>query len=211
VMGILAALLQARSSGAGQVIDVAIVDGVSHLLTAIDTMFNSGLWADRRGVNPLDGAAPFYRMYETSDGRYMAVGAIEQPFWEALLERLGLDDDSLPGRLDPSAWPAIGEVLAAVFRTRTQREWTDVFEGSDACTTPVVSMVEAAEHPQIKSRGSLRYDGGLLQSAVAPRFSEASSAGVATVAPTGAHTVEVLRSAGIDADALLASGAAHQA
>ena len=209
VMGVLAALLHARASGRGQVVDAAIVDGVSHLLSGTWSLLNSGLWADRRGRNALDGAAPFYQIYETSDGRHMAVGPIEQAFWRELLERLGLDPSAMPDRSGPQDWPALTAAIADVFASKTQDEWVKAFDGSDACVSPVVSLREAADHPQISARGTLRLDGGRVEPAPAPRFSGSPSPRPAPPARWGAHTSET-RQGGVDVAAPPASAAAVQ-
>lgn len=211
VMGVLAALLHARATGRGQVIDAAIVDGVSHLLSGTWALLNSGLWADRRESNALDGGAPFYRVYPTADGRHMAVGPVEPAFWRELIERLGLGQRDLPDRADPRAWPALSAILADAFAGRTQAEWEKVFDGSDACVTPVVSLRGAVTHPQLSARGTLREEGGRVEPAVAPRFAGFPDPRPAPPAPAGAHTTEVLSRAGLDVPALLASGAAVQA
>jgi alpha-methylacyl-CoA racemase len=170
VIGVLAALHEVQRSGRGQVVDAAIVDGTAHMLAMAHSMLASGTWSDERGVNLLDGGAPFYSVYETADARHMAVGALEGKFYAELLAKLGLDED--PGaQYDQARWPALRTRIAAAFAGRTQAEWTDVFARSDACVAPVVSLREAAEHPHIKARGTLVERGGMLQPAPAPRFS----------------------------------------
>lgn len=208
VIGLLAGLLHARQSGQGQVVDAAIVDGTSHLLASTLTLLNSGFWTDRRGSNLLDGAAPFYGVYETSDERHMAVGPIEEPFWDELLSTLGISDT--PDRLDPQGWPRLRLLIAQVFRTRTQAEWTEVFAGSDACVTPVVSLAEAPDDPHISARGSLTTTEDGVIPAPAPRFSVTPPPEPRRPAEVGSATRHVLESVGIDADSLIESGAAHQ-
>ncbi len=208
VVGLLAALRQAESTGEGQVVDAAIVDGVSHLLSSTHAMMAAGMWEDRRGVNALDGGAPFYSVYECADGAHVAVGAGEGKFYAALLDALGLDEDP---RLqhDRSRWPAVKERIAAVFLTRTRDEWAADLETTDCCVTPVLSLVEAAEHPQIKARGALRTDGGILSAGTAPRFS-AAPAQVPTSPPAPGHdTRSILADLGLDADRLLEDGVAR--
>jgi len=169
-VGILAGLLQARATGRGQVVDAAIVDGTAHLMSMTLEMLSAGAWRDERGVNMLDTGAPFYDVYETADGRHMAVGALEPAFYERMLALLELTDP--PDREDPAQWPALREVLAATFVQRTQAEWTELFEGSDACVTPVLSMTEAMEHPHLVARGTfLTDDHGVVRPAPAPRRS----------------------------------------
>jgi alpha-methylacyl-CoA racemase len=211
VIGVLAALREADRTGRGQVVDAAIVDGTAHLLAGTHTLLAVGAWADRRGVNLLDGGAPFYAVYETADGRYMAVGALEPKFYAELLTKLGLPDD--PGeQQDRTGWPALRARIASAFAGKTQAEWSAVFADSDACVAPVVSLYEAAHHPHIKARGCIVEHDGLLQPAPAPRFSGTSTA-LGTPPPVpGQHTLDVLRDWGVpDADALLGSGAAVQA
>jgi alpha-methylacyl-CoA racemase len=171
VMGVLAALVERQRSGRGQVIDAAIVDGVGSLAQAIWTMRGSGRWNDRRGTNRLDSGAPFYDVYATSDGGYMAVGALEPRFYTELVTRLGLDPATLPPQQDRAGWPALRQVFARTFASRTRAEWTAVFEGTDACATPVLSFAEAAAHPHLAAREALIELDGVTQPAAAPRFS----------------------------------------
>lgn len=209
VIGVLAALQEARRSSQGQVVDAAIVDGASHLLSGTYGMLATGTWVDERGANLLDGAAPFYCVYETADHRYVAVGAIEPKFYSKLLERLGLDEN--PARQhDRNHWPRIRARLAETFAQRTLAEWSEVFEGSDACVAPVTSLREAAEHPHIRERGTLVERDGILQPAPAPRFS-GTPAELGTLPPRpGEHTREVLTECGVvGVDELIDSGAAH--
>jgi alpha-methylacyl-CoA racemase len=174
--GILAALLEARSSGRGQVVDAAMVDGASLLAAHFHGLLARGAWSPQRGTNVLDGGAPWYDVYETKDGRYMAVGAIEPQFYGSLLEKLGLDALALPKRGDRSSWPEIRAVLAAVFKTREREAWAKHFEGSDACVTPVLSFAEAQAHPHSLARSSFRTTGAVAQPAPGPRFSRTPAA-----------------------------------
>lgn len=196
VIGILAALDEARRSGRGQVVDAAIVDGTAHLLAGTHMMMAAGGWDDRRGVNLLDGGAPFYSVYETADGRHMAVGALERKFYTDLLDTLGLDED--PGQQDDQdRWPELRRRIAEAFARRTQGEWIEAFTQSDACVAPVLSLREAAEHPHIKARGSIVERDGLLQPAPAPRFSRTpATLGSAPPRP-GQDTEELLASWGV--------------
>jgi alpha-methylacyl-CoA racemase len=183
VVGVLAGILHARTCGQGQVVDAAIVDGTAHQMTMIFEMLSAGAWRDERGVNLLDTGAPFYDVYETADGRHMAVGAIEPQFYAELLRLLDLDDP--PDRHDPAQWPALREVLAATFGRRTQAEWAAVFAGSDACVTPVLSLTEAMAHPHLVARGTYaRDDGGSVRPAPAPRFSDTADTPSANAADT---------------------------
>ncbi|MEV6652087.1 CaiB/BaiF CoA-transferase family protein [Streptomyces sp. NPDC051219] len=171
VIGILAALQHARSDGGtGQVVDAAIVDGAAHLATMIHGMMAAGGWQDRRGANLLDGGCPFYGTYETADGEYMAVGALEQQFYNEFIERLGIADEA-PARKDFDRWDELRQAVAARFRTKTRAQWTAVFEDSDACVAPVLSLREAPAHPHLAVRGTFTDHGGITQPAPAPRFS----------------------------------------
>src|SRR3954462_1222038 len=143
VIGVLAALLEARLSGRGQVVDAAIVDGTAHVSTMFAGMLASGFAREERAVNLLDGGAPYYGLYETADGRHMSVGALEPQFYSLLLDGLGVRD-AAPDREDPDQWPALRELFARRFAQRTQAEWTAVFEGTDACCAPVLPLTEAA-------------------------------------------------------------------
>jgi alpha-methylacyl-CoA racemase len=193
LVGVLAALTARERTGRGQVVDAAMVDGAASLITMIYAMHGRGLWQDERGVNLLDGGAPYYDTYECSDGRFVAVGAIEPAFYKALLEGLGLSD--LPGRQnDRGSWPAHRAAFAAEFRSRTRDEWAAVFEGTDACVAPVLSLAEAPEHPHMSARGIFASVEGAVQPVVAPRFSETPGR-----APTPEHR------AGADTEAVLAA------
>ena len=211
VTGILAALYERQRSGAGQVIDAAIVDGVAGLLSMLLGMAAAGQWQPERGTNILDGGAPFYAVYACADGRYVAVGAIEEPFYRALLHGLGLDPARLPDRLDAAQWPALRRVLAERFALRGRDEWLAVFAGTEACVTPVLTAAEAGEHPHLDARGTYVLDDGLVQPAPAPRFSR-TAAKVPPPAPEpGRDTREILAEYGLsgsEIEALLADGAA---
>jgi alpha-methylacyl-CoA racemase len=169
VAGVLAALLERTTSGRGQVVDVAMVDGVSSLMTMFWAMRAGGAWRDERGSNLLDGGAPFYDTYACADGEYVAVGAIEQPFWAAVLE--GLDLHDAPDRNDVRQWPELRRRMSGAFLTRTRDEWAERFAGVPACVTPVLRMGEVANHPHIRARESVVDAGGLHRPAPAPRFS----------------------------------------
>lgn len=171
VTGVLAALWEAQRSGVGQVVDIAIVDGVTHLSQMIWAMRHRGEWSDRRASNLTDGGAPFYDTYECADGEFVAVGAVEPAFYANLLDGLGLADADLPAQYDVPSWPLLRARLAAAIATRTRDEWEARFAGRDACLTPVLSYAEAAAHPQVGGRGSLVSPGGITQSAPHPRFS----------------------------------------
>ncbi|MFD4644924.1 CaiB/BaiF CoA transferase family protein [Streptomyces sp. NPDC058441] len=192
VVGILAALHHARDTGAGQVVDAAIVDGASHLAAMIHGMLAAGGWQDRRGSNLLDGGCPFYGTYETSDGKYMAVGALEQQFYDEFIALLGIDGTA-PARKDLARWGELRDAVAARFKSRTREEWTAVFEGSDACVAPVLSLREAPGHPHLAARGTFTDHGGITQPAPAPRFSATPTAVRSGPAQPGADTAGVAR------------------
>jgi len=170
-LGVVAALLEAARSGQGQVVDAAMVDGAALLTTQLHELLAAGLWTDRRAANLLDGAAPFYAVYETADGRHLAVGALEPRFYAELLDRVGLAAEDLPDQLDRDGWPVLRQRLAAAFRTRTREEWCRLLEGSDACVAPVLSLLEAPTHPHNQARATFVEVGGVTQPAPAPRFS----------------------------------------
>jgi alpha-methylacyl-CoA racemase len=176
VVGVLAALLEARRSGKGQVVDAAMVDGSVALMSAIYGAYSAGFWRDERGSNLLDGGAPFYSVYETADGKHVTVGAIEPKFFAELVTRLGLDGAWVSAQYDPGRWPEMRETLAATFRGKTRDEWCKILENSDACFAPVLSLGEASEHEHLKARGTFTPIAGIDQPAPAPRFSRTPSA-----------------------------------
>ncbi|MFF8641496.1 CaiB/BaiF CoA transferase family protein [Streptomyces sp. NPDC015345] len=192
VVGVLAALTHARAGGEGQVVDAAIVDGASHLSAMIHGMLAAGGWQDRRGANLLDGGCPFYGIYETSDGGHMAVGALEQQFYDEFIALLGLTEVA-PARKDMSRWGELREAVAARFKERTRDEWTEVFESSDACVAPVLSLREAPAHPHLAARGTFTDHGGITQPAPAPRFSATPTRVRTGPARPGADTADVAR------------------
>lgn len=171
VVGVLAALIAARQSGVGQVVDAAIVDGTASLLTFVHAAMAHGEWRDERGSNLLDGGAPFYATYRCADGGYVAVGALEPQFHERLLERLGLPPAAFADRLDPASWPRQRELLRNAFAARTQQECRDLLEATDACFAPVLSLEAAAAHPHLAARGVFQQIAGAACPAPAPRFS----------------------------------------
>jgi alpha-methylacyl-CoA racemase len=172
LVGVLAAIIERQTSGRGQVIDAAIVDGVSVLGQMIWAFRGIGLWSDERGTNMLDTGAPYYDTYETADGRYMAVGAIEPQFYAELLTGLDLSDRAdLPDRNDASQWEPLRAVFTEAFLTRTRDEWAAVFDGTDACVTPVLTFAEAAEDAHMSARGTVGVIDNVMQASVAPRFS----------------------------------------
>ncbi|MFD5945340.1 CaiB/BaiF CoA transferase family protein [Streptomyces collinus] len=192
VVGVLAALHHARASGTGQVVDAAIVDGTAHLSTMIHGMLAAGGWQDRRGANLLDGGCPYYGTYETADGRYMAVGALEPQFYAEFLALLGVGDRAA-ARKDVTRWGELREEVAARFKSRTRDEWTAVFDGTDACVAPVLSLREASHHPHLAARGTFTDHGGITQPAPAPRFSATPTSVRTGPARPGADTADVAR------------------
>lgn len=178
LLGIATALYERERSGRGQVIDAAMVDGVSVLAQMMWTMKSTGSLRDRRESFLLDGGAPFYGCYETSDGKYVAVGAIEPQFFAALLDGLGLAADDVPGQLDRDSYPRMREVFAARFAGRTRDEWTQIFAGTDACVTPVLTWGEAATDDHLRARSTVITAHGVDQAAPAPRFSRTPAGGV---------------------------------
>lgn len=198
--GIVAALLERERSGEGQVIDAAMVDGASLLASMFHGMRATGMWSDDRAANLLDGGAPFYRSYATSDGRHVAVGAIEPQFYAALVAGLGLGDADLPGQYDRTRWPELHERFAAVFASRTRDEWVEVFAGTDACVAGVNDLGEALSDPHLTARGSFVDVAGIPQPSPAPRFSRSSPARPNAARPPGADTDAVLAGIGFGAD-----------
>jgi alpha-methylacyl-CoA racemase len=212
VAGLLAGILEADRIGHGQVVDAAIVDGTSHLLAPVHTMLGSGQWSDQRGVNLLDGGAPFYSVYETSDGLFMAVGALEPKFFAELVKLLHAAEIDVAAQNDPATWPAMRQTFTRIFASRTRAEWTAIFDGSDACVAPVMSLREAARHPHIAARGGVVEGAdGSLQPGLAPRFSGHVDASPAPPRALGADTRSVLAEAGLNVETLLTTGAAVQA
>ena len=171
LVGVLAALWEARGSGRGQVVDAAMVDGASLLMQMMWALYGQGEWADARGANLLDGGVPYYDTYACADGRHVAVGPLEPRFYAQLLAGLGLDPADLPAQDDPAGFPTLRARFTAAFATRTRDEWVAVFDGTEACVTPVLALGEVADHPHLKARGTVVAPDGVPQAAPAPRFS----------------------------------------
>ncbi len=169
--GVVSALLEARQSGQGQVVDAAMVDGVASLMTMFHGFRQLGLWSDRRAANIVDGGAPFYAAYETADGKYVSLAAVEEKFFRVFGAKVGLDDHDMKAHGDSAAWPALRRRLTDLFRTRTRDEWCALLEGSDACFAPVLDMGEAVDHPHSAARTMYQSFDGLVQPRPAPRFS----------------------------------------
>jgi alpha-methylacyl-CoA racemase len=168
--GVVCALLEAQRSGKGQVVDAAMVDGAAYLMGLMHGMYSQGTWTDERGVNVLDTGAPWYDVYETKDKKWLAVGAIEKRFYEEFLQQLELSQEELPKQHDRKGWPALRRKFADTIATRTRAEWEQVFAGSDACVSPVLSLAEVDGHEHNIARGTFQKRDGVLQPAPAPRF-----------------------------------------
>lgn len=171
-LGMLAGLLSVSNGGEGQVVDAAMVDGASSLATTFFGLKAAGMWNSERGTNILDSGAPFYEVYECQDGRWISISAIESKFFKTLVNKIGVDPAVIDDQYDRSRWPEIKQLLANTFRTRTQQEWCDVLEGTDACFAPVLSFDDAPNHPHMKERDVLIDVDGIVQPAPAPRFSK---------------------------------------
>jgi alpha-methylacyl-CoA racemase len=196
--GMCAALLHAHRSGQGQVVDAAMVDGAASLMTMTYAFRQLGLWTEHRSINVLDSGAPYYEVYDTADGKFFCVGAIEPQFYAELLRVVGLDPAELPAQNDRTQWPAMKERFAAVFRTRTRDAWTEAFAGTDACGAPVLSPWEAHTHPHNEHRGTFVEVEGIVQPGPAPRFSRTPAAVHRPPPVAGQDTDEALTAWGID-------------
>jgi alpha-methylacyl-CoA racemase len=204
-LGVVSAVLHARATGVGQVVDAAIVDGVASMTAMHQAMLTSGMWSRPRGGNLFDGGAPFYRCYRTKDDRWMAVGAIEPVFYERLLAGLGLAVDGLAAvQMDPASWSRVSALFEDVFATRSRQEWVDWFADRDACVAPVLSAAEAVTDPHLAARATYAVPaaadspGRPVHPAAAPRFSRTPSRARADEFVPGRHTEEVLRELGLD-------------
>jgi alpha-methylacyl-CoA racemase len=211
VIGLLAALLEARISGQGQVVDAAIVDGTAHLNAMAAAFLASGGYRERRGANLLDGGVPFYDVYETSDGRHVSVGALEPQFFATLVKLLGLEDTA-PGQGETNRYDELRALLAETFKQRTQAEWIELFEGTDACVAGVIPFSEAVNHPHLRARETFVEHEGLMQPQPAPRFSRTAATLSLPPSPAaGTHTREALTAWGVeDVDGLIERGIAVQ-
>jgi alpha-methylacyl-CoA racemase len=209
-LGIVAALWETARSGKGQVVDAAMVDGSAVLTTMLHGLLAQGRWRDEAGINFADTGSPFYEVYECADGRHVAVGALERPFYEQLLAGLGLDGRDLPDRRDETQWPAVKAQFAAVFRTRTRDEWAETFSGTDGCVAPVLTLTEAPKHPHNVERATFVEHAGIVQPAPAPRFSRTPATLDRTPPAPGDDTDELLAELGYGAaeiDGLRTAGA----
>ena len=197
VSGVLAALISAHTTGKGQVVDAAMVDGAALLTAIMHAGLAAGWWTARRRSNFLDGAAPFYDVYETADGRHVAVGCLEEQFLEEMCSRLEIARDDLPHRLDPRGWPELRRRLGETFRQRTRDEWAEKFAEGDACVSPVLSLTEATQHHHMQSRSAFIEVGGWPQPAPAPRFSATGASAPSPAPSRGEHTTPILLDLGL--------------
>ncbi len=212
--GVCAALLEAKGSGQGQVVDAAMVDGAASLMSSVFGLYASGAWELERGTNTLDGGSYFYGTYECADGQWISIAPIEGKFHTELMERLGIDPDEMNDQHNREKWPKRRERLAEIFLTMTRDEWRDELEGTDVCFAPVLTMAEAASHEHLKARNTFIELEGVIQPAPAPRFSRTPGEVHGPVPEPGQHTREVLLDWGFEApavDELIGSGVLHQA
>ncbi|RZS34265.1 alpha-methylacyl-CoA racemase [Herbihabitans rhizosphaerae] len=208
-MGVLAALFERQNSGKGQVVDASMVDGAAALTTSLHGLVNLGVWSNPRGENLLDGGAPFYDTYETADGKYVALGAIEARFWADAMTVLGLDGPAPGQHMDPSLWPDMREKISAAIKGKTRDEWEKLAEGTDACLTPVLTPSEAPGHPHNVARRTFVEVGGDPQPAPAPKFSRTPTGVPDAPHEARADTAEVLAELGVadeEIDTLRADG-----
>ena len=199
-LGILAALVERGTSGKGQVVDAAMVDGAAVLNAMMFGMLRSGFWQEKRGENLLDTGAHFYDTFETSDGKYVSIGSIEPQFYAELLKLTGLADSELPNQMDRSAWPGLKDKLEAIFKSKTRDEWCEIMEGTDVCFAPVLTMEEAPRHPHNVERGTFVELAGVTQPGPAPRFSRSETRLERPPSHAGQHSDEVLRDWGFTDD-----------
>lgn len=200
VMGILAALIERQQSGKGQVVDAAMTDGSAVLMSIFNSLHAMGMWTPKRGVNLLDSGAHFYDTYETKDGKYVSIGALEPQFYAQLIEKAGLDPEVFSNQMNQQEWPQLKEELSRVFKEKTQAEWCAIMEGSDVCFAPVLDFIEAQQHPHNVARGTYIEVDGLVQPAPAPRFSRTPSEVQFGPRAAGENTEEILQDWGFTAD-----------
>jgi alpha-methylacyl-CoA racemase len=198
--GMTCALLERARSGKGQVVDAAMVDGAAALMTVFHGAQQSGWWSEQRGSNMLDTGSHFYDAYETADGEFVSIGAIEPQFYAELLKRMGIDAESLPSQMDRAHWPRAKQAITRAFKTKTRAEWCAILEGSDACFAPVLTMSEARRHPHNVERGVFVDVQGVSQPRPAPRFSRTDSEIQRPPARPGEHTDEALGDWGFSAE-----------
>ena len=210
--GMVCALLEAKNSGQGQVVDSAMIDGAATLMASTFAAFQVGFWSDERGTNLLDSGSHFYEVYETADGKYISLGSIEPQFYAALLERLGDDAKHFENQFDMENWPAMKDKMAQIIKDKTRDEWDEVFAGIDVCYAPVLSMAEVRHHPHHQARSTFIDDGEVWQPAPTPRFSRTPGTIRNCAAEIGQHTEAILRDFGFSEEQIAAgleSGAIH--
>lgn len=210
--GMVCALLEAKTSGKGQVVDAAMIDGAATLMASTFAASQVGFWSEERGTNLLDSGSHFYEVYETADGKYISLGSIEPQFYAALLEKLGDDAQYFQQQFDAPNWPAMKDKMAAIIKRKTRDEWDAIFEGADACYAPVLSMSEVRHHPHHQARETFLDDGEVWQPAPAPRFSRTPGEVHTQPSAIGEHTQEILREFGFSEESIkqhLESGAVH--
>ena len=195
--GMVCGMLETSRSGQGQVVDAAMVDGAASLMSIINGMRQIGFWQEERGTNLLDTGAFYYDVYECKDGKYISIGALEPQFYAIMLEKLEMRAEDFPNQHDREQWPAAKAKIAAIWKTRTRAEWCDIFEDSDACFAPVLSMSEAPEHPHMKARKTFVERDGLIQAAPSPRFSRTPGEIQGPPVNPGEHTREALQAWGV--------------
>ena len=210
--GMVCALLEAKGSGKGQVVDAAMIDGAATLMASTFAANQAGFWSDERGTNLLDSGSHFYEVYETADGKYISLGSIEPQFYATLLNKLGDDAEHFENQFDMGNWPQMKAKMTEIIKGKTRDDWDVIFAGSDVCYAPVLSMSEVRHHPHHQARGTFIDDGDVWQPAPAPRFSRTNGELRCAAATIGEHTKEVLREFGFsdeDIKKRLESGAIH--
>ena len=208
--GMVCALLEAKTSDQGQVVDAAMIDGAATLMASTFAAQQVGFWNEKRGTNLLDSGSHFYEVYETKDGKYISLGSIEPQFYAALMDKLGEDAKHFDNQFDAENWPAMKEKMTEIFKRRTRDEWDEIMAGADVCYAPVLSMSEVRHHPHHQARGSFIDDGEVWQPAPGPRFSRTPGEIRSHAADIGEHTKDIMREFGFseeDIAAKLASGA----
>ena len=199
-VGVLAAMMEARNSGKGQVVDASMVEGSAYLSAIMYGMVAAGSWRPERGSNVIDGGAHFYGVYETKDGKFISVGSLEPKFYALLIELSGADANELNDQMNTSTWPAKRQHLARIFKTKTRDEWDEIMATTDVCYAPVLSFTEAIEHPHNKARDSFVEIEGVAQPAPSPKFSRTHSVVSRPPAKEGEHTNEILAEWGFSRD-----------
>ena len=202
VTGLLAALLKAEKTGKGDIIDAAMIDGASSMMSMFYSLSALGQWQEKREANLVDGGMPYYRCYATRDEKFMAVGCIEPQFFALMLEKLDIDPESFGGQNNPKNWPAQHAKLEAIFASKTRDEWAEIFDGSDACVSPVLSYIEAAEHPQNIARGGLKKERQFIHPGRAPKFASDADKFSNVISGANDHAAEILAIAGYEENKL---------